>query len=124
MAQTRRKRQTKHRGNAAGMVEARGRTGRPLTAAEKDSGGKSALTGRERRLQRYDRPPSWLSAFYRAAIAAVAMLFISLFLFKKSSDAIRLFPVVLLLYVPVGYYTDQYLYRRRQRQKAAGKILK
>ena len=28
MAQTRKRRQTKHRGNAAGMVESRGRTGR------------------------------------------------------------------------------------------------
>ena len=35
MAQTRRKRQTKHRGNAAGVVESRGRTGRKPTAAEK-----------------------------------------------------------------------------------------
>ena len=35
MAQTRRKRRTKHRGNAAGVVESRGRTGRKPTAAEK-----------------------------------------------------------------------------------------
>ena len=40
MAQTRRKRQTKHRGNAAGFVESRGRTGRKPTAAEKS--GKAA----------------------------------------------------------------------------------
>jgi hypothetical protein len=26
-----------------------------------------------------------------------------------------------LLYVPMSYYTDQWLYRRRQRQKAQGK---
>ena len=31
MAQTKRKRQTKHRGNAAGIVETRGRTGRKPT---------------------------------------------------------------------------------------------
>ena len=35
MAQTKRKRQTKHRGNAAGVVESRGRTGRKPTGAEK-----------------------------------------------------------------------------------------
>ena len=34
MAQTKRKRRTKHRGNAAGMVEARGRTGRRLSPEE------------------------------------------------------------------------------------------
>jgi hypothetical protein len=41
MAQTRRKRQTKHRGNAAGVVESRGRTGRKPTPGEKsgDAGG-------------------------------------------------------------------------------------
>jgi len=36
MAQTKRKRQTKHRGNAAGVVESRGRTGRKPTKAEKE----------------------------------------------------------------------------------------
>ena len=35
MAQTKRKRRTKHRGTAAGTIEARGRTGRPPTADEK-----------------------------------------------------------------------------------------
>ena len=44
MAQTKRKRQTKHRGNAAGVVEARGRTGRKPTAAEK--GGKAGDAAR------------------------------------------------------------------------------
>jgi hypothetical protein len=33
MAQTKRKRRTKHRGNAAGTIESRGRTGRKPTAA-------------------------------------------------------------------------------------------
>jgi hypothetical protein len=35
MAQTKRKRRSKHRGNAAGTVEARGRTGRPPTPEER-----------------------------------------------------------------------------------------
>ena len=34
MASTKRKRRTKHRGNAAGMVEVRGRTGRRPTESE------------------------------------------------------------------------------------------
>ena len=45
MAQTKKKRSTKHRGNAAGVVEARGRTGRKLTEDEKRknaAAGKSA----------------------------------------------------------------------------------
>ena len=51
MAQTRRKRQTKHRGNAAGVVESRGRTGRKPTAAEKS--GKARA--RRRASKRIDR---------------------------------------------------------------------
>lgn len=121
MAQTRRRRRTKHRGNAAGIVEARGRTGRPPTAAEKSARGRDAQTAREKRLARYDKKPSWRSAFNRAMIAAVLMLLISLLLLKKPAAAIALFPIVLFLYVPIGYYTDLYMYNRRQRQKAAGK---
>ena len=37
MAQTKRKRRTKHRGTAAGTIQARGRTGRPPTADESKS---------------------------------------------------------------------------------------
>ena len=64
MAQTTRKRQTKHRGNAAGVVESRGRTGRKPTAAEKS--GKAArppaARSRSASTQR-DRPPTWRGAF-------------------------------------------------------------
>lgn len=120
MAQTRRRRRTKHRGNAAGIVEARGRTGRPPTAAERSGRARQAQTAREKRMERYDRPPSWRSAFNRAMVAAVLMLVVSLFLLKKPAAAIAFFPIVLLLYVPLGYYFDSYLYRRRQRQKAVG----
>ena len=49
MAQTKRKRQTKHRGNAAGVVESRGRTGRKPTAAEKSGEPGDAAKERERR---------------------------------------------------------------------------
>ncbi len=114
MAQTRRKRQTKHRGNAAGIVESRGRTGRKPTAAEK------AGKPREERIPRQDRPPTWLGAFYRAMIAAVLMLLVSLLLLgKHSNEAIALFPVVLLVYIPISYYTDTWMFNRRMRKKAA-----
>src|SRR5271169_6239701 len=113
MAQTKRRRQTKHRGNAAGIVESRGRTGRKPTAAEK------AGKPREERIPRQDRPPTWLGAFYRAMIAAVLMLLVSLFLIKKANEAIALFPIVLLIYIPISYYTDMWMFKRRMRKKAA-----
>jgi hypothetical protein len=119
MAQTKRK--TKHRGNAVGMVEARGRTGRPPTAAERSPAARKRVKTREQRLERYDRPPTWRGAFYRAMLAAVGVLLIGILLLKNSNEAIAFFPIVLALYVPISYYTDVWLYRRRQRQKARAK---
>jgi hypothetical protein len=118
MAQTKRKRQTKHRGNAAGVIETRGRTGRKPTAAEKSGKGIGATGKKEPALARQDRPPTWLGAFYRAMVAAVLMLLISLLLIKKANEAIALFPIVLALYVPISYYTDTWMFNRRMRKKA------
>jgi hypothetical protein len=115
MAQTKRKRQTKHRGNAAGVVESRGRTGRKPTAAEKAG---KPREDRGDRIPKRDRPPTWLGAFYRAMAAAVLMLLVSLLLLKKPNEAIALFPIVLIFYVPISYYTDMWLYNRRMRNKA------
>jgi hypothetical protein len=118
MAQTRRRRQTKHRGNAAGIVESRGRTGRKPTAAEKSGKAGDAARAKAKRIDRRDRPPTWTSAFYRAMAAAVLMLLVSLFLVPHPNQAIELFPIVLALYVPISFYTDQWMYKRRQRSKA------
>ncbi len=116
MAQTKRK--TKHRGNAVGMVESRGRTGRRPTAAERSGAGREKAKAREQRLQKYDRPPTWRGAFYRALAAAVLMLVIGVVLIKNTAEAAVLFPLVLAMYVPISYYTDAWLYKRRLRQKA------
>jgi hypothetical protein len=118
MAQPKRRRRTKHRGNAAGVVEARGRTGRKPTAAEKAGTGAGAGRARESRLERSNRPPTWRGAFYRAMAAAVLLLLVSLLLIKNATQAIVLFPIVLLVYVPISYYTDLWMYRRRQRNRA------
>jgi hypothetical protein len=118
MAQTKRRRQTKHRGNAAGAVESRGRTGRKPTAAEKSGKAGDAARAKEKLLDKRDRPPTWRGAFYRAMAATVVLLLVSLFLIKQSNKAIGLFPIVLVGYTLVSYYTDQMLYKRRQRKKA------
>jgi len=118
MAQTKRKRQTKHRGNAAGVVESRGRTGRKPTVAEKSGTAGDAARAKEKRLDRLDRPPTWRSAFIRGMAASVVLLLISLFLIKQSAQAVGLFPIVLVGYTLISYYTDRWLYRRRLRGKA------
>jgi hypothetical protein len=97
------------------VVEARGRTGRKPTAAEKGGGG--AGRARESRLERSNRPPTWRGAFVRAMAAAALFVLAALLLFKKSAP-IALFPIVLLIYLPISYYTDLWMFRRRQRNRA------
>ena len=119
MAQTKRKRQTKHRGNAAGIVESRGRTGRKPTAAEKSGDPRALARERERKLDKRDRPPSWRDAFLKAMIASIVLLFVFLLLLHQhANQVIALFPIVLVFYTGVSYYSDKWIYNRRQRKKA------
>lgn len=115
MAQTKRRR-TKHRGNAAGMIEARGRTGRKPTESETKAAKSSAA-----KPNRYDRPPSWRSSINRALVAVIFFVVLLLVIPGFDVTPAQMIPLVafmLLIYIPMGYYTDQWMYRRRQRQKA------
>jgi Flp pilus assembly protein TadB len=117
MAQTKKKRRSKHRGNAAGIVEARGRTGRKPTEAERKATEKE-LAAQARR-ERLMKPPSWKSAATRAALAAI--VFALLLVLLMGTDPLRAIPLtafVFVFYVPLGYYTDQLIYRRRQKLEA------
>ena len=51
---------------------------------------------------------------------ATGMMLAILLIFNltKPVQAIALFPIVLLLYVPVSYYTERWSYNRRQAKKA------
>ena len=121
MAQTRKRRRTKHRGNAAGMVEARGRTGRRPEASER---GKldPKEEARRKRLARLDQPPTWRGALNRAAIAAALFGVLMVVIGNEIYQAVTLAAVMLLIYIPLSYYTDLMIYRRRQRKKAEGKL--
>jgi hypothetical protein len=113
MAQTKKKRQTKHRGNAAGQIQARGRTGR------RPGEGERKPTSRELRAARFDRPPTWRSAINRAAVAAGLFLVLLVFFFRDQQLGPKLGIAVFMLaiYVPMGYYTDLFVYRRRQARR-------
>ncbi len=118
MAQTRNKRKTKHRGNAAGVVESRGRTGRKPTAAEKKGEAASASErNRQKLIDKRDQPPTWRGAFYKAMIASVLLLLVMLLFLKQSTGVAGLFPIVLGGYTVVSYYTDKWVYDRRMRKK-------
>jgi hypothetical protein len=109
------KRRTKHRGNAAGMVEARGRTGRKPTAGERTP----ATKGRTSRPNRFDSPPTWRSAVNRALIATALFVVVVILAFGQNAlAAVTLGCFMLLLYIPLGYYTDLFLYNKRQKSLA------
>ena len=113
MAQTKRKRRTKHRGNAAGTVEARGRTGRPPTPEERKKQKQTA-----RAAARAPKPPTWTSALKKASLAT-AFIFIFLLVTNKFKvvPALVFALLAMLLYIPSGYYLDGYIYRRYQKKQ-------
>jgi hypothetical protein len=117
MAQTKRKRRTKHRGNAAGVVEVRGKTHKGGSAGSTQKGSQRD-EARQRRLDRLDRPPTWKGSAARAGIAALMFVVLVILAFKRPvAEGIALGAFVLVFYVPLGYFTDLALYRRRQRKK-------
>jgi hypothetical protein len=109
MAQTKRKRSSKHRGNAAGGIEARGRTGRPPSAEEKKKAARETS-----RATRLSRKPTWRSSSMRAGLAGVFM-----FLFLLLTDKHKVLPALIFavlamaIYVPAGFYIEMFLWRRR-----------
>ena len=113
MAQTKRKRRSKHRGNAAGTIEARGRTGRkPAPGDQRKRGG-----AEDRRFAE----PTWGGAAMRAGLASV-LLFVLFISGIAGSDqtiatAILLSVAAFLIYVPLGYHVDRLFWKRRM-QKA------
>jgi hypothetical protein len=113
VASTRRKRHTKHRGNAAGMVETRGRTGRKPTAGERKG------QGRKVRVNRFDKPPTWRNSFNRAAIAAAIFVAVAIVALRlKPAPAILFGAFMAIFYTPLTFYTDNFMYRRRQAKLA------
>ncbi|MDQ3849375.1 MAG: hypothetical protein M3296_01995 [Actinomycetota bacterium] len=112
MAQTKKKRRTKHRGDATGKVVARGRTGRRPTEEERKP------TAAQRRQERMYRPPTWRGAAQRSAVAALIFGVLVVVVFKQTiAQGIALTGFVFLLYIPLGYYTDAFLHRRKGKGK-------
>jgi hypothetical protein len=98
------------------MVEVRGRTGRKPTETERKTQAKG------QRASRYSKPPEWRSAFQRALIASAIFVVVSIFLLKLKPAPAVLFGVFLvLMYTPLTYFTDNFIYRRRQAKAAQEK---
>ena len=114
MAQTKRKRRSKHRGNAAGTIEVRGRTGRKPTADE----GRKA-TGTVRREERMYQEPTMRASVIRAGLAAVVLFVLFEVGIGPQQGLITSLALALgafALYIPIGYWTDRFVWKRRMRK--------
>jgi hypothetical protein len=101
------------------VIEARGRTGRKPTVAEKGGKAAEAARAREKRLSRFDRPPTWSGAFRRSSLFAALLFVLALLLVHSAVQAVVYFVFALLAYTPISYYTDAWMFRRQQRKKQA-----
>jgi hypothetical protein len=111
MAQTKRKRRTKHRGNAAGAIEARGRTGRKPTAEEN----KASLRDQAKQ-RRLTKPPSWNSAALKALAMAILLFVLTQIGIlggdTSPSQGIIHAAMAMLIYTPLAYMTDRWVYNK------------
>jgi hypothetical protein len=117
MAQTRKRRRRKHRGTQGGGIDRRGPRGRPRTREE----AKARARQRRRPVDRRDYAPTWRSAFNRAALGAALFFVLAIVLLKQTvAGALAISVLLMAFYVPLGYYVDRFLWRRRlAKQRAA-----
>ena len=119
MAQTKRKRRNKHRGNAAGSIEARGRTSRnaKLSPAEQKKADRQS---------RMLRVPTWKSAASKAGLMSILLFVLTQvgLLGKDMPLATSIFfaAAAMAIYTPLAYATDVWVYKRQlNKQKTAPK---
>jgi len=114
MAQTKKKRQRKHRGTQGGRVDANRKPSRPRNRAEAKARARSST----KRAPRGDQPPTWRSSIIRGLVAAAIFTVLLLLIFKRAPGAaLGLGAFMLVFYIPAGYYIDLMMWRRRERSK-------
>src|SRR5918996_2395484 len=105
MAQTRRRRRRKHRGTQSGRIDRRGGRGRPRSRDE------ARAQARRRSEFRRDAPPTWGGALMRGSVGALIFLVLIVALFGQPfASGLALAAVMLILYVPMGYYVDRFFW--------------
>ena len=126
MAQTRKRRRRKHRGTQTGRIDTSGPRGRPRSREEARARARSKRKrqpSKGRVVDRRDIPPTWGGAFKRGLIGAGIFFLLFWLVFGRDVGPAAVLSVVMLgMYVPMGYYIDRFMYRRRQRQLQAERI--
>lgn len=132
------RRRRKHRGTQAGTVQSRGRTTKPAGRTGKSAkpagrtgrggGGRPTRTrsreqmraqAEQRRAARFERKPDIRTSMKRAGVAAAIFLIVLILILRqKPLPSVNLALLMFLIYVPMGYFTDKWVYNRRQRAKA------
>jgi hypothetical protein len=75
-------------------------------------------TAQQRRAERMSSPPTWRGAINRAGIAAAVFLAVLvLILHQPAAAAIGLAAFMFLIYIPMGYSMDSFVWRIRQRRR-------
>jgi len=108
-------RQRKHRGTQTGSIT-RAQRSRPRSRQEAmaQARNRSGKGGKRQPVDRRDLPPTWRSAIVRGAIFAALLFPVSLLFNQPVGGALVLTLIALVFYIPLGFYTEQFFYRRRQ----------
>lgn len=116
MAQTKKKRTRKKRGTQAGNLDAKRRS-RPRNRAEARNQARSG-GGNRARMTKGDHPPTWKGALIRGLVASLVFVIALILIFGRPlGGAAAIGALMLVFYIPAGYYMDLFLWRRRERQR-------
>ena len=75
---------------------------------------RSGKAGARQPVDRRDVPPTWRGAMIRGALFAALLFPVSLLFNQPVGGALVLTLIALVFYIPLGFYTEQFFYRRRQ----------
>jgi hypothetical protein len=114
VAQTKKKRRRKHRGTQGGRIDSKRRTGRPQSREE----AKARARSRRKSTPKEDAPPTWRTGILRALVSAVIFfVLIQLFFKRPTGSALVLSVILFVLYIPISYYIDTMMWRKRERAR-------
>lgn len=118
-------RRRKHRGTQTGSIT-RAQRSRPRNRQEAMAQARSRNRGGGKRqaVDRRDMPPTWRGAMIRGGIFAGLLIPVSILLGQPVAGAIVLSLIAAAFYVPLGFYTESFFYKRRQQKLAAERAAK
>lgn len=116
-------RRRKHRGTQTGSINRRGRT-RPRNRQEaiaqaRSRGSRKESGSRRAPVDRRDLPPTWRGAAIRGVFLAALLGGVFLLIGDQPvAGTITMTVFAALLYIPLGYFTERFFWRRRMARHA------